>query len=235
MGCVGRVPRSTPIGSELLTLSAVDFDQGNSVTYRIVSGNEDGCFSLDLLTGALAVACDLSDLGISERYINVTATDGQHFADIHSIRMHLTGSTAQRGRSGKVAAASEPEELKFECRDTGLDRKLNDMMALAAKRQSSDDDQSVTELPPLPSRYGQNIHSPEFYDFPAQVCRFYSCSFQKINNSLVARQRMLSLIIRDDWNVTNLSFLYEQSAESAATFNRLLLIGDLAASIITNT
>lgn len=159
VGCVGRVPRTTAIGSELLTLSAVDFDQGNAVVYRIVSGNEDGCFSLDSSSGALGVACDLSDLGISERFVNVTATDGQHFADIMTIRIHLTGGV--RGE----------DESRFECRETGLDKRLLEMINTAAKRQQAggDDSDPVTELPPLPSRYGQNVHTPEFYDFPVQV------------------------------------------------------------------
>ena len=158
VGCVGRVPRTTPIGSELLTLSAVDFDQGNSVVYRIVSGNEDGCFSLDPSSGAVGVACDLSDLGISERFVNVTATDGQHFADIMTIRIHLSG-----GARGE-------DEVRFECRETGLDKRLLEMINAAAKRQTgADDSDPVTELPPLPSRYGQNVHTPEFYDFPVQV------------------------------------------------------------------
>lgn len=157
VGCVGRVPRTTPIGSELLTLSAVDFDQGNAVVYRIVSGNEDGCFSLDPTTGAVGVACDLSDLGISERFVNVTATDGQHFADIMTIRIQLTASTRAE------------DDARFECRETGLDKKLLEMINAAAKRQAADDLDPVTELPPLPSRYGQNVHTPEFFDFPLQV------------------------------------------------------------------
>ena len=162
VGCTGRVPRTTSIGTELLALSAVDFDQGNTVTYRIVSGNEDGCFGLDPSTGALTTACDLSDLGISERLVNVTATDGQHFADIATVRIQLTDGHAPR---------AEPAEIRFECRDTGLDKKLLEMIAASAKRQmnAEESDASVTELPPLPSRYGQNVHTPEFYDFPVQV------------------------------------------------------------------
>lgn len=163
VGCHGRVPRSTPIGTELLALSAVDLDQGNTVTYRVVSGNEDACFALDAATGALSTACDLSDLGISERLVNVTATDGQHFADIATVKIQLTDSAPG-------AARSEPTEVRFECRDTGLDKRLLEMVSAAAKRQSStEEEQSVTELPPLPSRYGQNVHTPEFYDFPVQV------------------------------------------------------------------
>ena len=178
VACSGRVPRWTAIGSELITLSAVDFDRGNTVSYRIVSGNEDGCFSLDTSSGALGVACDLNDLGISERVVNVTATDGQHFADIMSVRIHLTGSRSSStvAETPTVAVVDMNREVKFECRETGVGKRLLDMVNAAAKRQqndggSSDDSASVsTELPlPLPSRYGQNVHTPEFYDFPAQV------------------------------------------------------------------
>ncbi|XP_046644672.1 fat-like cadherin-related tumor suppressor homolog isoform X5 [Daphnia pulicaria] len=178
VGCVGRVPRTTAIGSELLTLSAVDFDQGNAVVYRIVSGNEDGCFSLDSSSGALGVACDLSDLGISERFVNVTATDGQHFADIMTIRIHLTGGV--RGE----------DESRFECRETGLDKRLLEMINTAAKRQQAggDDSDPVTELPPLPSRYGQNVHTPEFYDFPVQV---------RVNESVSSGTPLIRLRARD--------------------------------------
>ncbi|XP_045031201.1 fat-like cadherin-related tumor suppressor homolog isoform X3 [Daphnia magna] len=177
VGCVGRVPRTTAIGSELLTLSAVDFDQGNTVVYRIVSGNEDGCFSLDSSSGAVGVACDLSDLGISERFVNVTATDGQHFADIMTIRIHLTA-----GLRGE-------EEPRFECRETGLGKKVLEMMNAAAKRQTgADDSDPVTELPPLPSRYGQNVHTPEFYDFPVQV---------RVNESVSSGTALIRLRARD--------------------------------------
>lgn len=172
VGCVGRVPRTTPIGAELMTLSAVDFDQGNAVVYRIVSGNEDGCFSLDPTTGAVGVACDLSDLGISERYVNVTATDGQHFADIMTIRIHLTA-----GGSGR----DDQDAAKFECRETGLNKKLMEMNAAAKRQQQltgADDSDPVTELPPLPSRYGQNVHTPEFYDSPVQVRNNFIYFFQ---------------------------------------------------------
>lgn len=161
VACSGRVPRWTSIGSELLTLSAVDFDRGNVVSYRIVSGNEDGCFSLDAASGALGVACDLNDLGISERIINVTATDGQHFADISSVRVHLTGTRSEL----TAASSATTADVKFECKETGVGKRLVEMVNSAAKNQLNDEDSDD----PLPSRYGQNVHTPEFYDFPAQV------------------------------------------------------------------
>jgi protocadherin Fat 1/2/3 len=48
IGCVGQIDRDlvTP-GTNIFTLSALDFDAGNIINYRMVSGNSDGCFILD--------------------------------------------------------------------------------------------------------------------------------------------------------------------------------------------
>lgn len=190
VGCQGRVPRTAAIGTELLALSAVDLDEGNTVAYRIVSGNEDGCFGLDASTGALSTACDLSDLGISERLVNVTATDGQHFADIATVRVQLVEGRAPR---------SEPAEIRFECRDTGLDKRLLDVVAAAAKRRTGADeaDAGVTELPPLPSRYGQNVHTPEFYDFPVQVRPHFFISARSLSNPASIRSPVRSTSVNN--------------------------------------
>ncbi|XP_017304667.2 fat-like cadherin-related tumor suppressor homolog, partial [Diaphorina citri] len=85
--CLGHVPRNLPIGREIITLSAIDFDAGNIISYRIVSGNEDGCFALDITSGVLSIACDLTDVRVNEREINVTATDSAHFSDVVRIRI----------------------------------------------------------------------------------------------------------------------------------------------------
>lgn len=58
--CVGHVPRHLAIGADLLTLSAIDFDEGSVITYRIEGGSEDGCFSLDAATGLLQVGLNTS-------------------------------------------------------------------------------------------------------------------------------------------------------------------------------
>lgn len=47
IGCSGKVARTTAPGSRIFTLSALDFDAGAVITYKIVSGNSDGCFALD--------------------------------------------------------------------------------------------------------------------------------------------------------------------------------------------
>ena len=180
VGCHGKVARTTPIGAELLTLSAIDFDVGNTVSYRIVSGNEDGCFSLDSNIGTISVACDLADLGLSERSINVTATDGQHFADVMSIKMTLTGSRKRNDLGDALVGPS------FDCRNVAINNRLAEMTQTNKNGISAGSD--ATELPPLPFRYGQNIHPPEFFDFPAQV---------RVNESVAEGTALVRLRARD--------------------------------------
>ena len=62
VSCVGKVSRSMPLGGEILTLSALDFDAGNMISYRVVSGNADACFYLDETSGVLSTKCDLARL-----------------------------------------------------------------------------------------------------------------------------------------------------------------------------
>ena len=45
IGCVGELDRDlVNPGANVFTLSALDFDAGNIINYRFVSGNSDGCF-----------------------------------------------------------------------------------------------------------------------------------------------------------------------------------------------
>ncbi|KAJ0179077.1 hypothetical protein K1T71_004789 [Dendrolimus kikuchii] len=175
--CVGYLPRKIPIGSEIITLSAIDFDAGDVVSYRIIGGNEDNCFALDAGTGVLSLACDLNDVRADSRTLNVTATDGTHFADATSLTLHLVGG-------GGAAAAADTGAL--ECRDTGIARRLTELLA-AAERSNAPLD-LADEFPLAPSRYGENLHSPEFIDFPVEV---------KVNESVALGTSLVRLKARD--------------------------------------
>ncbi|RLU22370.1 hypothetical protein DMN91_004648 [Ooceraea biroi] len=159
--CTGHVPRYVSIGSEIITVSAIDFDAGNIISYRIVSGNSDGCFALDSASGVLSVACDLSDVKVTERTVNVTATDGTHFADVNPVHIHLVN--AKRNLGTKLLT---DETGAFECHDTGVARRLTDAIASAERNNmpSRDDEFTLT-----PSRYGENVHAPEFIEFPNEI------------------------------------------------------------------
>lgn len=171
--CVGYLSRRLPIGTEIATLSALDFDAGDVVSYRIVGGNEDNCFTLDSGTGTVSLSCDLGDLRTETRVLNVTATDGTHFADSTSLTLHLVGGSSSTDNG-------------LECRDAGVARRLTELLA-AAERSNSPID-LADEFPLAPSRYGENLHSPEFIDFPVEV---------KVNESVALGTSLVKLRARD--------------------------------------
>lgn len=179
--CRGHVPRYVPIGTEILTLSAIDFDAGNIISYRLVSGNEDNCFSLDATTGILSVTCDLMDVLVSERTVNVTATDGTHFADVTRVEMHLVTTKRLPGQGSLLA----DETGAFECRDTGVARRLTEVLASAEKNNMP---QNQEEFAMMPSRYGENVHTPEFLNFPNEI---------KVNESAPLGMTLLTIRARD--------------------------------------
>lgn len=159
--CIGYLPRLVPIGTEIITLSAIDLDAGNIISYKIASGNQDGCFSLDVTSGTLSVACDLSEVGYTEKHINVTAYDGTHFADFARVSIKLINS--KRPRDFLVNG----ESASFDCKDLGVAKKLTEVLAMAEKNNGprSREEDEVT----LPNRYGVNSHVPLFISVPNEV------------------------------------------------------------------
>nr|XP_053631087.1 fat-like cadherin-related tumor suppressor homolog isoform X2 [Cherax quadricarinatus] len=153
--CTGFIDRLTPLGSEVFTLSAVDFDQGNIISYRIVGGNDDRCFGLDSTTGVLTLACDLQDLMVSERILNVTATDGQHFADTLALRLQLVRQQNPSAHSWTV----------LDCREMGVAQRLAEQLSRAEKSNRQDDLISLL-TPPMT---GLNAHGPELLHVPLEV------------------------------------------------------------------
>ncbi|KPJ14084.1 Fat-like cadherin-related tumor suppressor-like [Papilio machaon] len=176
--CVGYLPRRLAIGYEIVTLSAIDFDSGDVVSYRLVGGNEDNCFALDSGTGVVSLSCDLADVRAETRVLNVTATDGTHFADPTSLTLHLVGGAGVGASAGEVGA--------LECRDTGVARRLIELLA-AAERSNAPID-FTEDFPLAPSRYGENLHAPEFIDFPVEV---------KVNESVALGTSLVRLHARD--------------------------------------
>ncbi|KAJ8936032.1 hypothetical protein NQ318_000693 [Aromia moschata] len=180
--CVGHVPRYVAIGSEIITLSAIDFDAGNLITYRIVSGNEDGCFGISETSGTINVSCDLNDIRVGERELNVTATDNTHFADIVRVRFKLVNAKRGAISTGKLLT---DDMGAFDCKDTGVARRLTEVLADA---EDNNKPLAQEEFPMMPTRYGQNVHSPEFVDFPVEI---------KVNESVALGTTLVKLRARD--------------------------------------
>lgn len=181
--CTGHVPRYVPTGTEIITLSAIDFDAGNIITYRIVSGNEDGCFTLDATSGTLSVSCDLNEVRQAERVVNITATDGTHFADTVSVHFQLVNTKRNSVMTGRILT----DELgAFECKDTGVARRLTEVLAAAEK--NNDEKHTREDFLMMPTRYGQNVHAPEFLDFPIEI---------KVNESVALGTTLVKIKARD--------------------------------------
>lgn len=166
--CVGHLSRHLSIGTEIMTLSAIDFDVGNFITYRMVSGNEDGCFNLDSASGIVSVGCDLNDVGVDTRELNVTATDGTHFADVMRIQINLLNGKKNMLNIGRMMG-DDNSAIGFECRDTGVARRQAEMFASAERNNMPGRDASNDDFAMMPSRYGENVHAPEFVDFPNEI------------------------------------------------------------------
>jgi protocadherin Fat 1/2/3 len=130
VNCVGDISRDVSSGTEILTLSAIDFDNGDIVSYRIVSGNADGCFALDASKGVLSTVCDLRTLPMTKRVLNVTATDGQHFSDVSPVVIAM--ATGGGGGTGNlVYSALGVDDSLFSCDETGVVKRLTSTLTLA--------------------------------------------------------------------------------------------------------
>ncbi|KAH8411154.1 hypothetical protein KR222_008786, partial [Zaprionus bogoriensis] len=160
INCHAKVMKSTLIGSDIFNISAIDLDLGDVILYRLISGNEDGCFNLDPNTGTFSVGCNLMDVGIADRVIKVSATDGTHFSDELSINVNLVTEYSLNNINYGT----------FECRETGAARRLAETLALSEKNNAKNLSQlEMNDLALTPSRYGQNIHRPEFKNFPQEL------------------------------------------------------------------
>ncbi|XP_076058992.1 fat-like cadherin-related tumor suppressor homolog [Oratosquilla oratoria] len=154
--CAGWVSLDAPVGTSVLTLSALDLDADSVVSYRLTGGHEDGCWALDATAGVLALTCDLrSTIGEGERpqprIVNVTATDGLHTSDVTSVTLAVV---AQRG--GDVVTTGNQPFISVECQDTGIRSKVAEVVAAATENNAA-----VEHYALLPPRYGYNTHVPE--------------------------------------------------------------------------
>lgn len=148
--CRAWLPRDAAPGRVLVTLSALDPDAGDEVAYRAVAGHEDGCLSVDAVSGAVTTGAG-PECARAVRVLNVTATDGTHFSDVAAVTV-LPADL----HDGPVRPA--------ECRDTGAARRLSALLS-AARRYNEPPQQDD----PPPASPPDNAHAPVFVDFPIEL------------------------------------------------------------------
>ena len=161
--CKGWISMDAPVGTSVLTLSAVDLDNGSSIIYRLQNDMDEECWSIEGSSGVLALTCDLrKDIlpnDAQKTYLlNITATDGTHVSDPTSVTV-----TVITKRSDDHAALKRHSHV--ECHETGIGFKAAEIKAAAAENNAAEEHYAL-----LPLRYGYNSHKPELPEkFPSIV------------------------------------------------------------------
>ncbi|XP_059170799.1 protocadherin Fat 1-like isoform X3 [Physella acuta] len=90
--CSGYLSRDSPLMADVVTLSAIDFDSGNLITYSITDGNEDDCFSIGPSSGIITVNCDVARQTEGKRSLQVVASDSHHVSIPALVELTLVNS-----------------------------------------------------------------------------------------------------------------------------------------------
>ena len=149
VNCVGFLSRDAPIGTELVVVSAIDFDIGNIISYEIVSGDVDDCFQLMPSSGLLKTCCSLKDLHRRVYSLVVTATDGRHSADPTTINVTVVNNNRNQQLSNNDAS--------FSCVDTDVAEKLSLLLQEAERKTKTVEDGERRS-----SAVSGNEHAPRF-------------------------------------------------------------------------
>lgn len=138
--CVATVSQQAAAGTQVLTLSAVDFDDGGTgrVHYKMEASSDSTCFHLNTSTGVLSLACQLR----KPARVNVTATDGHHFADVMTVLVRPMG-----------------QQASVECRDAGVIDKLRRQLQLSERNNAQG--KMLDHGEPTAASFLENRHSPQ--------------------------------------------------------------------------
>lgn len=176
VNCTGYLLKDAQIGTELLVVSAIDFDFGNIVSYRIISGNDDDTFELDSSTGLLKLKRSLKGERMSFRQIVITAWDGVHSADPMSVNISLVS------RNRKLVNS----DTSFSCYKTNLTEELNRILRIA--EQNNQGGASTESSTSSFSQFSQNLNSPRFINNPDHIV---------VSEGLASGSRVMTLTASD--------------------------------------
>jgi hypothetical protein len=85
--------------------------------------------------------CDLRDFAKSKRFINLTATDGEYYSDVMSIKVELGDGRINALKVNRSDGSGVRSGIKifstiysvFECEDTGVQERFDRMASLSEK------------------------------------------------------------------------------------------------------
>ena len=161
INCVGHLSKEAAVGTQLLTMSAIDFDAGNIISYQIISGNDDGCFEILPSTGSIQTKCSQSGMLQTTRSLSVTATDGLNLAEPTTVNITLVNSNRNQALSNRDA--------NFVCVNTDVTDRLSELLQRSSKNNAMDSSVSIVKSsqmensyrPRFPHTIAQEIYVPE--------------------------------------------------------------------------
>lgn len=149
--CKGYLSREAAEGTEIVVLTAIDFDAGNIISYSITEGNEDECFSIIPSTGSVQLACDLQSHPNDSRILTLVASDGEHF----SVPVTVSLTLVNNKRSQRLSAA----EVSVSCQDTDVTRRLQEQLHLSKENNRGDTTSLALMFQQLQV---ENVYAPHF-------------------------------------------------------------------------
>ncbi len=153
VNCTGYLSREAPIGTQLLVMSAIDFDVGNIISYEIIAGNDDNCFEISSSSGSLTLKCDLRSHGGNFRSLTVRATDGKNIGDPATVNITYVNNNRNRQLSNNNA--------NINCKDTGVTQELSRLLRVAEENNQLA--QMENTMGSTPNQFLVNAHTPLFH------------------------------------------------------------------------
>ncbi|KAM3612815.1 uncharacterized protein V6R79_015103 [Siganus canaliculatus] len=132
-----QLPESLAVGSEVVSVSALTRDGGgpDPISYRILSGNEDGRFLLDSRTGLLTLIAPLDFETSHEYYLSVEGSRGKSsLTDITTILVNVTDVNdnapvfAPSDNSVEISEDLTPGSLVMTVTATDQDGPINNLL-----------------------------------------------------------------------------------------------------------
>lgn len=149
VNCSGYLSREAPIGTDIVTTPAIDFDYSD-LTYSIKSGNEDGCFEVDSSTGKLILNCSVELHNQDQRQILIVVSDGKFDSDPIFVNLTLVNNKKNIQLSNKDA--------NVQCQSTDASERFLKILQVS----SHNNDEGPSSDPKLGALETPNGYTPKF-------------------------------------------------------------------------
>lgn len=142
VACNASIPQDFAVGRSITEMSALDLDELQQIKYRIESGNDDGLFTIDPVSGTVKLFRAIPSNYEDTYLLKITATDGKHSADPNTVTVRITG---------------KGEDATTYCEETGITRQMTEKLIESFKPSLTvKEEESISDVHII------NQHSPKF-------------------------------------------------------------------------